>query len=250
MIMFHDKIWSDIQDYTGLNKEDVDYYRNLQDTGVPLLRDWQHAKPDTYEQIRWFYVGTNKYIFELATFGPPLSPPGDPERYIGWEEKPHGKILDFGGGIGTYSIELVFRGYDVDFLEINTLNRDFFRWRLRKYGLRCNVIEPFDNKGKLDELHYIKTQTYGTIVLRDVLEHLIDWKKYLTIFDSILKKGGRLLISSPFNDYNPNEDWNSHPHLTAPENNQQNMFDFVRNKMGYKFDGHLDQHHWGIGFVK
>ena len=96
------------------------------------------------------------------------------------------KILDFGGGIGTYTCILAYLGYEVTYIDINPYNLAFTKWRLQKNGLKAS----FEIKGN-----------YDSIVCMDTFEHLPDPVATLEMMYNIMNKRG-VLVSTSTNEFN------------------------------------------------
>ena len=94
-------------------------------------------------------------------------------------EQVKGKVLDFGGGSGHVSIKLAENNCFVDYIDINKRQQGFVKWIAKKYKLNINVIEE-------------PKKEYDWIILRDVIEHLIDYPTTLKKLFKHLKKDGKI----------------------------------------------------------
>ncbi len=81
----------------------------------------------------------------------------------------HGKVLDFGGGIGTHAIAaaLLPAVEHVFYVDLNPQNREFVQQRVEELGIKQLISIHRDT----DELEEVK---FDTINCLDVLEHLPD----------------------------------------------------------------------------
>tara|TARA_Y100001968_G_C19388278_1_gene734093 strand:+ start:244 stop:1041 length:798 start_codon:yes stop_codon:yes gene_type:complete len=101
-----------------------------------------------------------------------------------------GKVLDFGGGIGTHaiaaaSLENVEHVY---FVDLNPQNRDFVKCRAKELGLSdcISIHRDLDSTGDVE---------FDTLVCLDVLEHLPDPSGQLDIFLNRLSPKGIALMN-------------------------------------------------------
>ena len=101
-----------------------------------------------------------------------------------------GKVLDFGGGIGTHAISAAALK-DVEhvyFVDLNPQNRDFVQSRANELGLSdcLSVHRDIENTGEIN---------FDTVVCLDVLEHLPDPSGQLEIFLKHLSSEGTALMN-------------------------------------------------------
>lgn len=99
-----------------------------------------------------------------------------------------GRVLDFGGGIGTHTIAAALcpQVEQVFYCDINPISHEFVRYRAEQIGLSnkitfCQEIPP--------------EETFDTIVSFDVLEHLPDPTQQLLQFHQILKPEGKIILN-------------------------------------------------------
>lgn len=95
---------------------------------------------------------------------------------------PTDRILDFGAGIGTFSIPLINEGFDVSCVEVDP-------GQLRR--ITDNGIVGFS------DLRTVPDESYDYIFTLNVLEHIEDDDAALLDLAAKLKPGGRLLIYVP-----------------------------------------------------
>jgi len=100
----------------------------------------------------------------------------------------HGRVLDFGGGIGTHAIaaSLCPRVTEVVYCDINPVNREFVAFRAKALGLshklKCYEKVPAD-------------ASFDTITCFDVLEHLAAPTQQLLHFHEWLGESGKLIVN-------------------------------------------------------
>jgi len=142
-----------------------------------------------WELVADFYrdhVGS-AYLFELAAWHL------GSQDYIGATlcliaDHARGRVLDFGGGIGTHAIATALcpQVEQVIYLDINPVNRAFVQQRLQHLGLEHKVecrseLEP-------DEI-------FDTILCFDVIEHLPDPSHQILDFHKKLTPEGILILN-------------------------------------------------------
>jgi 2-polyprenyl-3-methyl-5-hydroxy-6-metoxy-1,4-benzoquinol methylase len=142
-----------------------------------------------WEEASEFYrdkVG-EAYLFELATWHLTSTDYiGDTLRLIA--DRSHGRVLDFGGGIGTHAIAAALcpAVTQVIYCDINPINYQFVKHRIEKLGLESKVICRME----LDP-----NETFDTINCFDVMEHLPDPSAQLLEFHRMLTDSGRMVTN-------------------------------------------------------
>ena len=102
----------------------------------------------------------------------------------------YGKVLDFGGGIGTHALAASFLS-DVEhvwFVDLNPQNRSFVEQRVKQFGIENQISIHRD----LDSTSNV---IFDSIICLDVLEHLPDPTKQLEIFLEKLSPKGIALMN-------------------------------------------------------
>ena len=99
-------------------------------------------------------------------------------------------ILDYGAGIGTYSLMLAEQGHCVDACEANSTLREYIDWRSTRHNINVNTTpEPLNT-------------TYDMIVCIDTLEHLSSPEDTLKQFYTLLRPTGMLCATWTFHQSN------------------------------------------------
>ncbi len=102
----------------------------------------------------------------------------------------HGKVLDFGGGIGTHAIAAASlpKVEHVCFVDLNPQNREFVQLRANKLGLSemISIHRDLDSTGE---------DKFDTIICLDVLEHLPNPSKQLVLFLERMTKSSVALMN-------------------------------------------------------
>ncbi len=101
-----------------------------------------------------------------------------------------GKVLDFGGGIGSHAIAAA-RLPDVEhvfFVDLNPQNREFVQNRVNDLGLDSSISIHRD-------LNHLSDVKFNTIICLDVLEHLPDPSSKLLEFAKSLAADSIVLMN-------------------------------------------------------
>ncbi|MBN3880687.1 MULTISPECIES: class I SAM-dependent methyltransferase [unclassified Nostoc] len=99
-----------------------------------------------------------------------------------------GRVLDFGGGIGTHTIAAALcpQVKEVIYCDLNPISCDFVRYRAEQLGLSNKIIISEEISPK---------ETFDTIISFDVLEHLPDPSQQLLQFHQILQPEGKVILN-------------------------------------------------------
>ena len=106
------------------------------------------------------------------------------------QEFAYGKVLDFGGGIGTHALAASFLP-DVEhvwFVDLNPQNRSFVEQRAKDLGIENQISVHRD-------LESISNTKFDSVICLDVLEHLPDPSSQLEIFLEKLSPEGIALMN-------------------------------------------------------
>ena len=145
-------------------------------------RDFDWAATETFYGQQ---VG-DRYLFELGAWHLTSQDHiGDTIRLI--HDYGKGRVLDFGGGIGTHSIAAALcpQVTEVVFCDINPLHQAFMQYRIEKLGLRDKIrCSTGEMAGQFD-----------TVLCFDVLEHLPQPSQQLRQFYQHLSEQGRLIAN-------------------------------------------------------
>lgn len=130
------------------------------------------------------------------------------------------KILDYGCGVGSYTIPLASMGFNVTAVDYqDSVILDFLNWRLKKRFLEAKVL---GHKDKLEN------EEFDAIVFFDVLEHLDDPLGVIMKLHRALKSNGMFYLT-----------FSPHRGMTDMEEIEKRCYPFLN-----KYFWRLDSHRW------
>ena len=103
--------------------------------------------------------------------------------------KPGDRVLDVGGGWGTFTEYAGKRGMQVTSLTISRQSEAYISGLIKKQQLPCTV--QFQNF-----MEYNSPEPYDAIVILGVMEHLPDYRAVLKQFQRLLKPGGHVYLDA------------------------------------------------------
>lgn len=103
--------------------------------------------------------------------------------------KPGDRVLDVGGGWGTFTEHAGKQGIQVTSLTISHQSEAYIAELIKKQNLPCQVL--FKNF-----MEYTSPEPYDAIVILGVMEHLPDYHAVLHQFQQLLKPGGRVYLDA------------------------------------------------------
>jgi len=143
--------------------------------------DWQNAAEFYRDKVG------EAYLLELGAWHLKSQDYiGDTLRLIADQAK--GRVLDFGGGIGTHAIAAALcpEVEQVVYCDINPINRDFVQSRVSQMGLGEKVLCCLDLPNEV---------SFDTILCFDVLEHLPDPSEQLLQFHKMLSNESKVILN-------------------------------------------------------
>jgi len=215
-----------------------DLYAWAEERGIPEHDVKEHLRSSTAAlRDRWnswteatleFYMASGDlYMYDLTAWHGSGSIDDWFRRAKGWasELPPGARVLDYGAGIGTYSLILAERAdIQVDALEISPALRDYIQWRA---GGKTN-IRP---------VHLIDGP-YNAIICIDTIEHLPAPEYFPVLAKAALVPRGRLMATWTFHKSD-----GMHPMHHGPDR----LSSFLR-ELNRTFYGPLDDG-WPAKFV-
>jgi 2-polyprenyl-3-methyl-5-hydroxy-6-metoxy-1,4-benzoquinol methylase len=174
-----------LQDFLNLDAEAIEQAMLFSQQTLAELghRDFDWEKASEFYRDR---VG-EAYLFDLGAWH--LSS----QDHIGGtltliSDVARGRVLDFGGGIGTHAIATALcpQVEQVVYCDINPINCNLVQSRASKLGLSdkiscCLEISP--------------TEVFDTIICLDVIEHLPNPSQQLLDFHKMLSPSGQLILN-------------------------------------------------------
>ena len=152
--------YAELVEYTGRAYELV---QKRCETSVYELA-WRFVEDYSDDPIA-SYRDNDLYVFDLSHYQTLLQSNGFHNILINLLKKYECKnILDFGGGIGEYTILAWENGMKCDYLDVqDSKTMDYAKWRFAKYGFNPKIF------GHDEDLSGLK---YDCVVAMDVFEHI------------------------------------------------------------------------------
>ncbi len=143
--------------------------------------DWDNATAFYRDRV------AEAYLFDLGSWHL------NSQDYIGTTlnliaDHAKGRVLDFGGGIGTHSLAIAQcpAVEQVIYCDINPINREFVHYRAQQLGCDRKLQIHASIPDAMD---------FDTICCFDVVEHLPDPVQQLLTFHQRLKADGKLILN-------------------------------------------------------
>jgi len=187
----------DISTFFNLDTEScqtrLDKYRMSE-----MAEMWNKLDPQSPEQIRRFYQETELYIWELSKWHASESYQiylnRVAEAIRAFPPSTHPRVLDFGSGIATASIEFAKIGYQVTLADVPGRTLAFAKHRFQRRGLSYSVIEVTNDIPHIPGI-------FDIVVSFDVLEHIPEAEMVMRRLVQSLRTGGAALIVASFDDH-------------------------------------------------
>ena len=126
---------------------------------APFELAWQWNQGGKNDPLK-YYQESEFYMFDLSMYGALLESRGTFQWFRDMIHKHKWKtMLDFGGGIGSYTIKAASEGVHVVYTDVIGKTADYAKWRFKKYGVNPSSVE---------------LPRYDVVVAMDVFEHIPD----------------------------------------------------------------------------
>lgn len=174
---------TDLIEFTGEARDKTE--RLLATSTGRLAADWNSKRPHTKDEVEhWYRENSQYYIYDLAQYHLAY-------KHIVFTldvmSLARGRVLDYGAGIGDISLALAERGCDVTYFDVEGRSKQFARWQAERRNLKLKFAS-----------HHEELETYDTIIVLDVLEHLFEPDRVLALLIERLAAGGLLIASAYF----------------------------------------------------
>jgi len=192
----NNEIYLDLLAYSKLHPEII--IQRMTYSFVELAYQWNVLSKGKFDPIN-FYKGTDLYIFDLSRyqiendhFHITLDMISQMSGIIQEDLIVDPRILEFGGGIGQFSIHCARASLPVCYFDLDSPLKDYAFWRF----VRNNVTIFFEDEKCL-------SRKWDFVNCMDVLEHIADFKKVI----NLLFKNAKYVFVNPddimFADTNP-----------------------------------------------
>ena len=206
-----DLVLDDLSEYSR-ERRSVTWQR-LQDSYAEAASnlEWRCLGPISESEVRAYYRNSRNLIAAQALSN---MESGFPLRNHA-PSRVSGKVIDFGGGIGSLAILLAKAGRQVTYLDLPSDHRDFAEWRFRRHRADISVI------GDLDEL---PSESYDALVGVNVFEliHPEALPRLVSEIRRVLKPGGKVVDVNNFSasahypqHINHEDDWDKQMKINA-----------------------------------
>jgi SAM-dependent methyltransferase len=176
-----DSIIEDIREYFSLDRKETMW---LLKSGGRLNSDlWVIANPRTDKEKMDFYENTPFYIFDLAWWHMTRFQRVFRERIFKYAK---GDVLDYGGGIGDFSIKITENGFNTDYADVGGKTFNFAKWLFQKKGAHIMMT---------DLTKETISKNYDAIFAIDVIEHVPNSKEVIQNLAAHLKSKGNLIVT-------------------------------------------------------
>lgn len=132
-----------------------------------------------------FYQKTDLYIYDLTLYQINLKYNGGMDKIFS-ALKTHvpanSRIIEYGGGIGEFSLQAARRGYDISYYDLDGKTREYALWRFNKHNVKVNLNDDI-------------WLNYDVVNIMDVLEHIEKSKSELLI--DVLQRSVKYVICNP-----------------------------------------------------
>ena len=128
---------------------------------APIELAWRW--PEYKDNVLDFYRENDLYLFDLTLYHDILMPGRGTHEWFCKIIQKYGiqTVLDYGGGIGEWTIQANKAGAKCDYLDVDGVMKDYAKWRFGRRGISASFLKEDDEFG-----------TYDLIAVMDTLEHI------------------------------------------------------------------------------
>lgn len=150
------RIFIDLINYTKVHPQLA--MHRCEYAAIELAVQWKDKK-----DVTDFYKTSDLYIFDLTNYQLMLEHSGHIKNMI-QQMKTLGlkKVLEYGGGIGEFSLFCNEEGLDISYYDLPSKTKDYALWRFKKHN---------GDKIKIAESNPLE-ENWDAVNIMDVLEHL------------------------------------------------------------------------------
>jgi 2-polyprenyl-3-methyl-5-hydroxy-6-metoxy-1,4-benzoquinol methylase len=171
---------------------------------------WRAAAPKTAAEIMGHYRTCEAQVEQqvFATYGIP-SEVALRDRICSMVG-PEASVLDFGAGIGSQLMPLVARGCRCTHVDVGGVMMAYAFWRYsripptpgRVRESRLNDVSLVELKDDYMEVGIPELQgrRFDVVICTEVLEHVIDPERLVSLLSSLVKPGGLCVATTSFHD--------------------------------------------------
>ena len=196
----------DVSDISSFLNLDEDYVLNHLINYQPseMANDWRRNNPKTARDMRNFYAKTELYIWELTKWHTSslyeFRIAATKFVLENYPKLTHPRVLDYGCGIGTISLNFAEKDYQTTIADIPGRTLEYAKYRFSRRNLPVKV---YDIKEDFD----VPNEPFDIIICVDVLEHLSYPVKTIHRLARILRPGGLAVV---FAAWDRNENYPHH----------------------------------------
>lgn len=197
----HDS-YDELAAFTGESRADVVAVSSRGEE--PVAEAWNAADTATPEGIDRFYREARCFLYEQTQWEV-----NDLYWRVNLAARPHGRLLDYGCGIGTSSLHAAKAGNRVDAYDLSTAQREYLKWRIPRYHAEiADRLRVLESIAELAE--------YDSIICLHVLEHVADPRALLRMLVDHLAPDGTIYLIAPFDRVGESHPQHllEHQHLT------------------------------------
>jgi 2-polyprenyl-3-methyl-5-hydroxy-6-metoxy-1,4-benzoquinol methylase len=177
--MLNTNFYQELAEYVGRDVNIVAEYSKI--ARVVLAYKWEEEKADPIK----YYKESSDYIYDLSFYQDILQGQG----FFMWIESVIKdfrikSVLDFGGGIGQYSIIASINGLEANYVDVEGSKTEAYaKYRFNKYNVSPGILKLGD-----------PLKDYDLVIAMDVFEHIAD---NAPVIDDVAKHCKYMICNTP-----------------------------------------------------